>query len=357
MPDVVLFPYLSLEKRVRAGPWEIIPKMDLKEADAVDGPTHTLAQQHLALYALPDVSLAKGCGCFARLASGRIGDPVDLSSLAPLRRSLLGAVLMVNPEEDAKNPGLKASTSENVTVYAHPLSKEERVSVRYGSMMRTTVGIFRIAEQPGCIPYPVELHLPVYTQIDTELADALYPLVTQNTDEGRRLSTTLDWLEVAWRNTESVNSGVRVMALKSGFEVLLDVEERLEDGRAALSALLDPPDAAKQIRTHKNRRGTADVTIHVTDLEWWFTKFTFLRNKIAHGNIVTDADWDYQGKNQVMLAQRLLLEAIRKKVADASGRKDLLIANPLKRAIERAWKEVLVEFPFIDGGPGHSEIH
>lgn len=356
MPDVVLFPYLSLDKRVRVGPWELIPKKDLKAEDAVDEPTYKLAQLHLALYALPDVGLAKGCGCLARFDSRRIGEPVGLGLLHPLRCSVLGAVLSVNPEDDAKNPGLYASTSENVTVYAHPLNNEGRVSVRYGSMMRTTVGIFQISEMPSSIPYPVELHLPIYNQLDGDLADALYPLVIQNTDEGRRLSTTLDWLDVAWRNTESVTSAVRIMALKSGFEVLLDVGEKVEDGRAALSALLDEPGTAKQSRTHKNRKGTADVTIQVTDLEWWFTTFAFLRNKIAHGNVILEADWQYEGKNQVMIAQRVLLEAIRKKVAALSGKLDLLIKDPYSRAFEKAWKEVLVEFDFAEGGAGHSEL-
>lgn len=94
----------------------------------------------------------------------------------------------------------------------------------------------------------------------------------------------------------------------------------------------------------------------MTDLEWWFTTFAFLRNKIAHGNVILEADWQYEGKNQVMIAQRVLLEAIRKKVAALSGKLDLLIKDPYSRAFEKAWKEVLVEFDFAEGGAGHSEL-
>ena len=278
-----------------------------------------------------------------------------MANLRPLRLSLLGAALIMNPEEGANNPGLNVSTSENFMVYAHPLNEEGRVAVDFGSMIRTTVGGIRAGEQPDNIPYPVELHLPLCSQVDGDLADALYPLLIQKTDEGRRLSTTLDWLDVAWRNTDSVVSEVRVMALKSGFEVFLNVGETVSAERAELSALLDPKGTPKNSRAYKNKRNGKNETIDVTDLEWWFTTFAFLRNDIAHGSEVPEADWEFDGKSQVMLAQRHLLKAIRKKVADASGKPDLLM-DPLKRAIHVAAKEVFEKYDFIEDEADQTEV-
>jgi hypothetical protein len=339
MADVVLFPYLSLQERVRVGVWELIPKNDLKAQDAVDQFTLELARQHLGLYSLPeaDKSVAERCGSFARPAGRPIGEPVDRSTFPALRLSVLGALLSMNPGEDTSNPGMTVSTAENATLYGHPLNAAGRVAVEYGSMMRTLIGGLRAAEAPRFIPHPVELHLPwAGSQLDADLADALCGLLMLSNDDSRRLSTTLEWLDISWRNTDSITSQVRVMALKSGFEVLLGVGEKLEDQRGALSALLDPPGATRRPHTHKNLKG-ADIEIDVTDLEWWFTTFTFLRNAIAHGREVSDADWQFNGKKQVMAAQERLLEAIRKRAADTTDRRHLLM-DPQQRRIHEGMR-------------------
>lgn len=48
---------------------------------------------------------------------------------------------------------------------------------------------------------------------------------------------------------------MRIVMLKSAFESLFDVGERVDDQRRALSQLLDPPNARKRIRNFTTLRG------------------------------------------------------------------------------------------------------
>jgi len=344
-PAVVVFPYLSLEERLRVGPWELIPKGDLKPEDADSESALSLARAHLAVYDLPEGDEAKRCGCFARRGDGLVGGAVEPESLGSLRLSVLAALLIMNPEaEDRSNPGMVVSTSDNAAMHGHPLNAEGRLAVEYGAMMRTLVGGIKVKENPGFIGAPVELHLPwLGSQIDGEFADALHSVLVRGTDDARRLATAIEWLDVAWRNTTFITTDVRVMALKSGFEVLLNVGERVEDGRRELSLLLDQPGAPRMKHSYVSLAGNPSMTPPITDLEWWFTRFAFLRNDIAHGTEVAPGDWHYEGGSHVMIAQRHLLEAIRKKVADATGNQDLLVSPPVERGIRRRIRQYASE--------------
>lgn len=139
--DVILFPYLSLDQRIRVGPWELIPRKDLCTSDTTTEAIFALARQHLGLYALPDgdTNVSDRCGCYARPANGKIGDPGDRNDLGLLRLSVLVGVLIENPEPRAVNPGLYASTSDNVLAYGHPLNPEGALAIERGVMMRTQV--------------------------------------------------------------------------------------------------------------------------------------------------------------------------------------------------------------------------
>src|SRR5688572_1382261 len=130
MGDVALFPYLSLDSRVRVGPWEIIPKGAFAEQDAVDADAFALARQHLALYSLPDErTAAQRCGCFARPTAVRVGETLERSALGSLHLAVLVGLLQMNPADDADNPGMTAVTSENADVYCHPIGVGRSLTV------------------------------------------------------------------------------------------------------------------------------------------------------------------------------------------------------------------------------------
>ena len=53
----------------------------------------------------------------------------------------------------------------------------------------------------------------------------------------------------------------------------------------------------------------------MTDLEWWFTRFTFLRNAIVHGRRPTKGELRHGRHWQLWIAEYRLRQAIKEVVA------------------------------------------
>jgi hypothetical protein len=126
---VVYVPYLPLTDRIVVGEWELIPRQDLQDADALDARTAELARGFAGLHDLRDTTHA--FGAFARPRDGRVGDdPGSAVPLVNLRRALLVEVLDGNQSpltpEDERDPnaGHAAMTSENALVVANGISYE-----------------------------------------------------------------------------------------------------------------------------------------------------------------------------------------------------------------------------------------
>jgi len=64
-------------------------------------------------------------------------------------------------------------------------------------------------------------------------------VLTSGALEAGRIGRAIDWLDLAWRNTTSLDDDTRILAIYSGFEVLLG-EEGAEALGVALSDLLEP---------------------------------------------------------------------------------------------------------------------
>jgi hypothetical protein len=74
---------------------------------------------------------------------------------------------------------------------------------------------------------------------------------------------------------------------------------------------------------------------HLTDLQWWFQSFALLRNKIAHGGDIEDAEFLFDdGVPHHWHGEWTLRRAIKQTVANA-GHSDVLL-DPLERAFQRA---------------------
>jgi hypothetical protein len=54
----------------------------------------------------------------------------------------------------------------------------------------------------------------------------------------QRLAASIDWLDLAWRNTPSLTDSARILVMKAGFEALLGADHVLANQRRALLALL-----------------------------------------------------------------------------------------------------------------------
>jgi hypothetical protein len=341
--EVLLFPYLPIgSDRLEVGPWELIPRRAFDDGDATAPWVAESVRGLLDLYKVSTTTI--GMGTIVRHRDGKVGDTVDRDAMRPLRRTVVAAVLGGNPEvtEPGRQQGLSVATSDNALLFGHSVGPEGWVTVQYGLMVETTVGGIQIGTEHGVIHAPNELHVPLTgPNIDKDYLPPLWRVVVGDSGEERRVGRAIDWLDLSWRNTLSISEEMRIMSLKAGFEVLLDSDDVVEL-RDRLSALLDPPDVARPEREWVSRAGNPRRA-ELSDLQWWFTQFTFLRNAIAHGDELADEQFDFDSKRHLWLGEARLRQALKATVARLSGEEDILV-DPLERAYRRAMR-VLGEEP------------
>ena len=336
--EALLFPYLPVTERLDVGPCELIPQPLFDDGDA----RHPwIAEAVRGLFDLYKVrTTSTGHGVVVRPLDGLVGDAVDREVMTPLRRVVVAALLDGNPQvtEAARQPGHSVATSDNAALYGHGLSPEGWVAVQYGLMVETTAAGMRVGDEHSEIHAPAELHLPLTGGfVDTDYVAALWPVITTGTDDARRVGRAIDWLDLSWRNTTSITEEMRIMTLKAGFEVLFD-SDRVEVLRERLSALLHEPGVQRRTRAWTSRAGHPQ-SVEMSDLEWWFTRFSFLRNAIAHGDATADADFDYEGQRHIWIAEARLRQAIKHTVAEQAGEPDLLL-DRFDRTLQRAIRDL-----------------
>lgn len=345
MELIALFPYLMLEERAAIDGWELIPADQLGPDDALSPEILEAAPKYLALYRLPEGGVS-GQGCFAKPPGGKLGSEFSPELMRPLHLAAVAALLEMNRPLDAKEANLTdfSSTSDNALLYAHRYTADGFVAVEYGTMVRHQTMGLQAGSAHALIEHPLELHLPTFgCRLDAEYADALHRVLSQPDDLARRLAVTIDWLDIAWRNTHSITHQTRVVALRSAFEALLDVGEGVGPGRDALSKLLRDK-SAKAPRTWTTREGSKK-TQTLSDLEWWFTRFAFLRNFIMHGAPLAEADYEHEGRLHLTVADEILRRALRRTVADC-GFPDIALALK-ERLGERIVKEAAAVYEHI----------
>jgi hypothetical protein len=106
---------------------------------------------------------------------------------------------------------------------------------------------------------PAELPEPfLYGFVDGAYSDAVFAVLAAGDDLSRRLGRAIDWLDLAWRNTPSITPEVRVVLIRTGFEVLFGTDNTYAV-RDELSTLLDGEDAEREERRWNNRAGNIPV--------------------------------------------------------------------------------------------------
>jgi hypothetical protein len=333
----LIFPYLPLRYSVTVNGWQLTPAHELGSAQIVDGGRDFL-DGLLRLYGLDGG--ARGIGALAHAVGRALGSEFDPADIPPLRRAVTTAMLDQNPsplmpeEERSGNEGQQSTTSDNGLAWGHEIGDDGYVAAEYGLMIPTLSGGYN-ALNPASMSFrtPMELRLPFGAKdLDEDYASALHRKITDDTDEGRRLSRTLDWLDIAWRNTESMNQDVRIFALRAGYEVLFDDDETFRV-RDKLSELLDPSEEPRIPRTWTSRTGSLKIA-ELTDLGWWFQQFAFLRNALAHGHVIEEARYVHDGVSHVLLAALRLRQAIRE-VVTQDGNEELRHPPSLRAAFRR----------------------
>jgi hypothetical protein len=231
-------------------------------------------------------------------------------------------------------------TSDNALLYVHQLDGSGRVAIQYGRMVELTVMGLTIGEENSRIHAPSELHAPFLgPDPDSIYLDAVCQALTAGTPESRRLGRAIDWLDLAWRNTTSIDDDTRIVAIYNGLEVLLE-EEGAQELAAALSQLLEPvaPKAKRPIPNRPRGRRSDIRPRDVTDLEWWFVFFAFLRHDITHVEEISPRQYEWNNHAQLFLGETRLRQAIKQTVAN-TGHPEVLL-DPFER-ITRKYAAVI----------------
>jgi len=356
--DLFVFPYLAIRERLNVGPFEIIPRHALVDDDFAAPWIREHAQGLLAMYGIR-TSMADRFGCIVRRTGQAIGDSLDPGEMRPLRRAVVGALLDGNPSNiglEKDSDGWSVTTSDNALIYLHRLDGSGHVAVSYGRMVETLTTGLKIGEEYSRVHPPSELHTPFLSPgLDKEYVSALYDVVSPATPQARRLGRAIDWLDLAWRNTVSIDDETRIVAIYSGFETLLNREGAAQMA-SALSELVEPQPVSKTLRPipRQAREGqrASYRPLQVSDLEWWFMFFAFLRHDISHGLEVQPRQDEWNDQSHLFLGEAWLRHAIKRTVADAGYPRVLL--DPFERVVRKfleAQVEELDETPDSAGTP------
>jgi hypothetical protein len=339
----LLFPYLWIRDRLEVGPYELISRNVLADDDFATPQIKSDVGGLLKMYEMRG-SMANRFGTVVRRRDGLIGDRFDREEMTPLHRAVVAALLdpiprAIGKKEDTQ--GWSIPTSDNALIYLHQLDGSGHVAVEYGRMVTTMVGGLTIGEEHSQIHAPSELHAPFLgPDPDQVYLDALYTVLTAATPQARRLGRAIEWLDLAWRNTTSIDDDTRIVAIYNGFEVLLDKEGALELA-AALADLLTPS-AAKTTRPIPRLRHGQQATFQprdVSDLEWWFVFFAFLRHDITHGEEIPPRQHEWNHQAHLFLGESHLRQAIKQIVANA-GHPTVLL-DPFERITYKYAKQIV----------------
>jgi hypothetical protein len=317
---VMYAPYLPLLKRHEIDGWMLVPAPELGEGEVANELATRIAPGLARLYAIENEGMR--LGAFVFRAGVGVGGEIDGADVRLMHRALAIAVLDGNPdppklgEVGASIEAHSAMTSDNALVYGHRIGAEGWVAAEYGAMIRTRSGGYNVFDDDSMrFRPPTDLHVPSWPRnLDGELATAVHRCIAVDSDEARRLDRTIGWLDLAWRNAEAITLDLRVMAVRSGFEVLFDVDPALEataEIRSGLSRLLDEPQAPRTAHRWPNLKGKLRDPEDLSELEWWWMRFTFLRNAIAHGGVLTDELYEHDGYSHLDLGVHRLKQAIK----------------------------------------------
>ncbi len=139
-------------------------------------------------------------------------------------------------------------------------------------------------------PYYVDSpRLPFQFRPLLEALGRCLPLTTDQ--EIQRIFRSLEWSYRANTKSEMVSDFSRVLSMAMAFEILLEYDGKLQfmDKIGQLLPKINPQIETRPIWRTIRRRQT-QINEARTLSEWWAYDFYNLRNKIVHGEIVTDQD-------------------------------------------------------------------
>lgn len=207
--------------------------------------------------------------------------------------------------------GWMACSSDNFAAFHKefdPMNKTQLPSFLYGSYVKTTVvGSWEHLRfttpqyMPGPSPSPCE----------DDLLARLSTLCVGESEQTERLFRSLGWINLAFANYDGLRPDVRIVAMVTAFEILLDFpgEEKGRYFAETMNQLL-PPNTLPTTTKPWGRRGTP---VTDNDVGWWCREFYDLRSKIVHGEVIRREDGYYQstGVEHLRIGLSIFEEGIR----------------------------------------------
>lgn len=320
---VAYAPYLPLADFQTVGPWRLIPRDKLEASDAAVARPVELAEGFANLFELPTPPGSR-CGAFVYREGAPFGtEPPNVEkAITDLYAALTVGIIDGNPsaldDEHDPNAGHRSVTSENARIIAARIGSEGYTSLILGSRVpQWNLGVYVGEDRDWGLPrqtfpHPADLRIPSMGHVGGfGYADAAVRALEPNTAKARRLRRAILWLALAWLNTQGFTDDLRVPALRAGFEVLLNHESSLELARRLGSLLQDrSPRVRREWKVKKESRSA-----NLSDVSWWFMRFSFLRNAFMHGTEPSREAWHHDDLHHVPLALAYLAAAIKATVA------------------------------------------
>ena len=165
-------------------------------------------------------------------------------------------------------------TSDNALVWGHRIGPNGYVGFSEGAMVaEQSFGWRVLGPRKVEIRPPVEVRFPIVQRDpDEAYLDGSYSVLVSRLAPSIAVGRAIEWLDLAWRNTTAITHEMRIVLLRSGFEVLLGVGDKVEPGREALANLLASERGRRRMRSWETRKHHQRNAI-MSDLEWWFTRF------------------------------------------------------------------------------------
>jgi hypothetical protein len=335
--DVLIAPYLILPNDLNIGAWSYVRVGEVESSGVLPEELRSAVVDLVEAYRVESASGPIGAIVYPR--EGRIGSPFHRSEMVRLRKAqLVGAIsnnprMAISDDDQEANAGHMAMTTENALLYGHPVDGHRSYVVETGSLVRGLS--LRSAKEGEALPKvaaPTDLHTPLMASFDVEAAEATLGILGGNDVVSRRLDRALDWYELCFSNSVSVSQDARIVALRCAFEVLLGVGDETKKVVRATEALLR--DETTEPLTYEPRWAKGQVPGTIDGL--WMSRFSELRNKIAHGDEVPAELWQFEGFDQISLGHDRLLDAVKSFISNAVG--DPLLRMPLgERGLLRAY--------------------
>jgi hypothetical protein len=335
VPAVWLLPYLPLSKEVDVGPWMLTPFHTFRTGQARSKVIYREARRLITAYRLPDG--LRRFGAIVRPHDGRVGDELAPEPARTLERAIAAALIDSNPgfrEEEDPNAAHMFTGPENARLFGYSLQAPGTFAFSEGALVSR---VNLVSAPPGRRlprqPPPRGLLRPALKgHLDAEYATELLKVLDAGSQEARRLERCVQWLVLAWSNSDEIDTDMRILAFRAAFEVLVGGGKTRACGKKLAELLEDQSDKREHqwVEHDKPQTGTLNET------EWWFQSFSLLRNAIAHGDELDADNWLFvdDGRPHIWHAADRLREAIKRAAIDA-GADPLIGLEPFARLIRR----------------------